>query len=241
MENNYIIDTRNVSKSFEQEGFKQQVLRNINLKIKPGEFIAITGPSGSGKTTLLNVLGLLELPSSGQYFFFKKEVETLSNRAILQFRKNNIGFVFQNFNLIDELNIFENIELPLIYTGLPAPHRKIKVEQIMEKLNLAHKSMQYPPQLSGGMQQKVAIARAVVNSPKLILADEPTGNLDSVNGTQVMELLSALNKSGATILVATHSIKDAEYSRRLIKMLDGRIVAQSFGKENYTKYAKKNN
>jgi len=241
MENNYIIDTQNVSKSFEQEGFQQQVLSHINLKIKPGEFIAITGPSGSGKTTLLNILGLLELPSSGQYFFLKKDVETLSNRAILQFRKKNIGFVFQNFNLIDDLNIFENIELPLIYTGLPAPHRKIKVEQIMEKLNLAHKSRQYPPQLSGGMQQKVAIARAVVNSPKLILADEPTGNLDSVNGAKVMELLRSLNKSGATILVATHSIKDAEYSRRLIKMLDGRIVAQSFGKENYLDYAGKNN
>jgi len=241
MENNYIIDIQNVSKSFEQEGFQQQVLSHINLKIKPGEFIAITGPSGSGKTTLLNILGLLELPSAGQYFFFKKEVETLSNRAILQFRKNNIGFVFQNFNLIDDLNIFENIELPLIYTGLPAPHRKIKVEQVMEKLNLAHKSMQYPPQLSGGMQQKVAIARAVVNSPKLILADEPTGNLDSINGAQVMELLATLNKSGATILLATHSIKDAEYSRRLIKMLDGRIVAQSFGKENYSEYAGKNN
>ncbi len=230
----YLIQTENLSKFFENDGIKLQALNNINLSIQKNEFIALMGASGSGKTTLLNILGLLDMHTSGSYSFSGIDLEELNERKRIQLRKNNIGFVFQNFNLIDELTVFENIELPLIYLGLPAPHRKIKVDQIMEKLKLAQKAYHYPSQLSGGFQQKVAIARAIVNSPKLILADEPTGNLDSQNGQVVMQLLRTLNSNGTTILIATHSQKDAEYCHRIIHMLDGRISAQNYGRRKNT-------
>lgn len=233
------IETQNLSKIFKLNGYELNALKNINLHIAKGEFIALMGPSGSGKSTLLNILGLLDPPTSGNYFFKGEDVSRYSEKQILETRKNNIGFVFQNFNLIDEITVFENIELPLVYKGLPATHRKVKVEQIMEKLKISHKAELYPYQLSGGYQQKVAIARALITSPQIILADEPTGNLDSENGENIMKLLSSLNKAGATIILATHSPKDAEYCNRILHLLDGRIVGQNFGKDYYNGFITK--
>lgn len=230
---NIILRAENISRLFESEGIKVKALNNITLHVSRGEFISIMGPSGCGKTTLLNIMGLLDELSSGELYINRKQSNLLNDKEKTHIRKDTIGFVFQNFNLIDELSVFENIELPLVYLKMPVQHRRIRVNNVLEKLKIAHKKNQYPAQLSGGMQQRVAIGRAIVSNPKIILADEPTGNLDSESGAQVMRLLSELNNSGTTIIIATHSQKDAEYGHRIINMLDGRITSQQYGKEYY--------
>ena len=214
----------NLSKVFRTEEVETTALNSVSLHIKEGEFVAIMGPSGCGKSTLLNIIGLLDNPTSGQYYFDGKEVGALKERQRTMVRKGNIGFVFQSFNLIDELNVFENIELPLLYMGIPAAERKRRVEDAMNRMAIAHRVKHFPQQLSGGQQQRVAIARAVVANPKLILADEPTGNLDSKNGKEVMELLTELNKEGTTIVMVTHSQHDSGYAGRTINLFDGQVV-----------------
>ncbi len=220
-----MIKTENLSKLFLTEEVETTALDLLNIEITKGEFVAIMGPSGCGKSTLLNILGLLDNPSNGKFFFIDNEISKLSEKKRAALRKSNIGFVFQNFNLIDELNVFENIELPLLYLGISASERKKKVNEAMERMGITHRSKHYPQQLSGGQQQRVAVARAVVAKPQLILADEPTGNLDSKNGEEVMGLLKQLNEEGTTIVMVTHSEKDAKYSKRIIKLLDGKVVA----------------
>ncbi|MCK5538827.1 MAG: ABC transporter ATP-binding protein [Bacteroidales bacterium] len=239
--NNIVLRANNLSKTFATNDIKIKALNNITININKGEFIAIMGPSGCGKSTLLNILGLLDDLSSGEVYIMGKQCNLLNDKQKTLLRKSNIGFVFQNFNLIEELTVYENIELPLIYLKLPVQHRQIRVQNILEKLKIAHKQNQYPTQLSGGMQQKVAIGRAIVTNPKIILADEPTGNLDSESGNQVMRILSELNSTGTTVLIATHSLKDAEYSNRIINMLDGRITSQNYGKEYYKGYVGEKN
>ena len=202
-------------------------LDNINLKIEDSEFIALLGPSGCGKSTLLNILGLLDNPTSGEYYLNGTEVSKYTEAQRTNLRKGVIGFVFQSFNLIDELNVYENIELPLLYMGIPATERKRRVETAMERMAIMHRSKHFPQQLSGGQQQRVAIARAVVSNPKLILADEPTGNLDSKNGKEVMELLNELNKEGTTIVMVTHSQHDAGFAGRIINLFDGQVVTEA--------------
>ena len=223
-----MITTQNLQKIFSTEEVETTALNGINLEIKDGEFVAIMGPSGCGKSTLLNILGLLDNPSEGSYNFYGTEVATMSERQRAQHRKGNIGFVFQSFNLIDELSVFENVELPLLYLKPPAAERKIKVEAALERMNMMHRRNHFPQQLSGGQQQRVAIARAVVAKPKLILADEPTGNLDSANGEDVMKLLQELNNEGSTIAMVTHSPYDAGFSYRFINLFDGKIVTENF-------------
>lgn len=202
-------------------------LNRLSIEIKKGEFVAVMGPSGCGKSTLLNILGLLDDPDAGSFVFNDIEIAKFNERQRADLRKHNIGFVFQSFNLIDELTVFENVELPLIYTGVKAAERKVKVEEVLERVQIMHRRNHYPQQLSGGQQQRVAVARAVVNNPKLILADEPTGNLDSSNGNDVMELLTNLNEQGTTIIMVTHSEHDARYSHRIIRMLDGQTVTEN--------------
>ncbi len=223
-----MITTQNLQKIFTTEEVETTALNGINLEIKDGEFVAIMGPSGCGKSTLLNILGLLDNPTDGSYNFYGTEVAKMSERQRAQHRKGNIGFVFQSFNLIDELSVFENVELPLLYLKTPAPERKIKVEAALERMNMMHRRNHFPQQLSGGQQQRVAIARAVVAKPKLILADEPTGNLDSANGEDVMKLLQELNNEGTTIAMVTHSPYDAGFSHRIIHLFDGKIVTENF-------------
>ena len=223
-----MITTQNLQKIFTTEEVETTALNGINLEIKDGEFVAIMGPSGCGKSTLLNILGLLDNPSEGSYNFYGTEVANMSERQRAQHRKGNIGFVFQSFNLIDELSVFENVELPLLYLKIPAAERKIKVEAALERMNMMHRRNHFPQQLSGGQQQRVAIARAVVAKPKLILADEPTGNLDSTNGEDVMKLLQELNNEGTTIAMVTHSPYDAGFSHRIINLFDGKIVTENF-------------
>mgnify|MGYP000544927480 CR=1 FL=1 len=201
-------------------------LDDVNLTIQDGEFVAIMGPSGCGKSTLLNILGLLDNPTSGSYELLGTEVANLKEKERTKFRKGNIGFVFQSFNLIDELNVYENIELPLLYMGTPAKERKQRIEAVMDRMAISHRRKHFPCQLSGGQQQRVAIARAVLSNPKIILADEPTGNLDSKNGKEVMTLLSELHKEGTTIIMVTHSQHDASYADRIIRLYDGEIVNQ---------------
>ncbi|MDD6909003.1 MAG: ABC transporter ATP-binding protein [Bacteroidaceae bacterium] len=198
---------------------------NVSLEVGEKEFVAIMGPSGCGKSTLLNILGLLDNPSSGNYYLDGKEVGHLKEKDRTRVRKGNIGFVFQSFNLIDELNVFENVELPLTYLNIPADERKRRVNEILSRMNISHRAKHYPQQLSGGQQQRVAIARAVVSNPKIILADEPTGNLDSKNGQEVMELLTELNKEGTTIVMVTHSQRDAGFAGRTVHLFDGQIVS----------------
>ena len=222
-----MIKLKNLEKVYTTEEVETTALNNINLDIKEGEFVAIMGPSGCGKSTLLNILGLLDNPSGGEYHFGENEVAKYSERQRAQLRKGSIGFVFQSFNLIDELTVFENVELPLIYTGVKAAERKKRVEEVLDKMQIMHRRNHYPQQLSGGQQQRVAVARAVVNRPKLILADEPTGNLDSSNGNEVMQLLTDLNEQGTTIIMVTHSEHDARYSHRIIRMLDGQTVLEN--------------
>lgn len=213
-----------LSKYFRTEEVETIALNQVSMAVSPGEFVAIMGPSGCGKSTLLNILGLLDNPSEGKYFLLDKEVGALKEKERTLYRKGNIGFVFQSFNLIDELNVFENVELPLIYLRIPAKKRKEMVNEILNRMNISHRAGHFPQQLSGGQQQRVAIARAVVAQPKLILADEPTGNLDTKNGQEVMTLLSELNREGTTIIMVTHSQRDSTYAHRIINLLDGQIV-----------------
>ena len=220
-----MIKVDNLSKLFRTDEIETTALNGVSMEIKDGEFVAIMGPSGCGKSTLLNILGLLDNPSAGSYKFGDTEVAGLKEKERTKFRKGNIGFVFQSFNLIDELNVFENIELPLKYLNISSTERKKRVNEIMKRMNISHRAKHFPRQLSGGQQQRVAIARAVVSNPKLILADEPTGNLDSKNGLDVMNLLTELNQEGTTIVMVTHSPKDAAKAQRTIDLLDGKIVS----------------
>ena len=220
-----MIKVENLSKVFRTDEIETTALNGVSLEIKDGEFVAIMGPSGCGKSTLLNILGLLDNPSGGNYIFGETEVSQMKEKERTKFRKGNIGFVFQSFNLIDELNVFENIELPLKYLNISSSERKKRVTEIMKRMNISHRAKHFPRQLSGGQQQRVAIARAVVSNPKLILADEPTGNLDSKNGLEVMNLLAELNREGTTIVMVTHSPKDAAKAQRTIDLLDGKIIS----------------
>ena len=219
-----LLKTSCLSKIYRTDTIETTALNAVDISIAQGEFVAIMGPSGCGKSTLLNIIGLLDSPSDGQYFVNGEDVSGYNERKRAEVRKNTIGFVFQSFNLIDELTVAENIELPLIYTGLGKSERKQRTEEAMRRMNIAHRAKHFPQQLSGGQQQRVAIARAVVNNPKLILADEPTGNLDSAMGEEVMSLLTELNKAGTTIIIVTHSLRDAGYAQRTIKLLDGKVV-----------------
>lgn len=219
-----MIRTNDLTKIFRTEEVETTALNKVNLHVKEGEYVAIMGPSGCGKSTLLNILGLLDNPTAGSYMFNGTEVANLRERDRTIFRKGNIGFVFQSFNLIDELNVYENVELPLIYMKMKAGDRKKKVEEALGRMKIGHRAKHFPQQLSGGQQQRVAIARAVVANPKLILADEPTGNLDSKNGLEVINLLSELNKEGTTIVMVTHSDHDAGFAHRIVNLFDGQIV-----------------
>lgn len=222
-----MLKTVNLSKVFRTDEVETTALNNVSFEVKKGEFVAIMGPSGCGKSTLLNILGLLDNPSGGQYFFLENEVANHSEKQRAKLRKNNIGFVFQNFNLIDELNVFENVELPLIYLGYSSSERKKRVEEVLEQMQIIHRKKHFPLQLSGGQQQRVAVARAVVANPSLILADEPTGNLDSAHGEEVMNLLEGLNQAGTTIIMVTHSQRDSEYAQRVIRLFDGQIINEN--------------
>jgi len=220
-----IIKTENLSKIFRTEEVETLALDGVSLEVEKGEFVAIMGPSGCGKSTLLNILGMLDNPTSGQYVFDGSEVGSLKERQRTDYRKGRIGFVFQSFNLIDELNVFENVELPLLYLGVGAKERRQRVNDILTLMNINYRAGHFPQQLSGGQQQRVAIARAVVINPELILADEPTGNLDSKNGREVMELLTDLNRKGTTVIMVTHNKHDAEYAGRVVNLFDGKIVS----------------
>ena len=220
-----MIQIENVSKVFRTSEVETIALNHVSMEVKEGEFVAIMGPSGCGKSTLLNILGLLDNPTEGSYKLIDKEVAGLKEKERTQLRKGVIGFVFQSFNLIDELNVFENVELPLTYLGIKASERKERVLEILKRMNLSHRAKHFPQQLSGGQQQRVAIARAVITNPKLILADEPTGNLDSKNWGEVMDLLTELNKEGTSIVMVTHSQHDASFAHRIIHLFDGSIVA----------------
>ena len=219
-----MIKATNLSKIFRTEEIETTALNNVSFEISEGEFVAIMGPSGCGKSTLLNILGLLDNPTEGSYELLGKEMSKLKESERTKFRKGKLGFVFQSFNLIDELNVFENVELPLKYLHIGASERKRRVNEILKRMSISNRAKHYPQQLSGGQQQRVAIARAVVSNPKLILADEPTGNLDSKNGKEVMNLLCELNSEGTTIVMVTHSQKDASMAQRIINLFDGRIV-----------------
>lgn len=221
-----MIRTQDLTKVFRTEEVETTALNQVSFQIKEGEFVAIMGPSGCGKSTLLNILGLLDNPSSGEYFFLDHEVSGYSEKQRANLRKKNIGFVFQNFNLIDELSVFENVELPLIYLGYSSSERKKRVEEVLEQMQIMHRRNHFPLQLSGGQQQRVAVCRAVVAKPHIILADEPTGNLDSTHGDEVMNLLETLNKNGTTIIMVTHSQRDASYAQRIIRLFDGHIVTE---------------
>lgn len=222
-----MIKTENLTKIFRTDEVETLALNQVNLHIKEGEFVAVMGPSGCGKSTLLNIIGLLDNPSEGQYMLDGTEVGHLRERQRTRLRKGNIGFVFQSFNLIDELNVFENVELPLVYLKMGAKERRQKVHAVLERMQIGHRRKHFPQQLSGGQQQRVAIARAVVANPKLILADEPTGNLDSKNGGEVMNLLTELNQEGTTIVMVTHSKGDASFAHRTVNLFDGQIITES--------------
>lgn len=222
-----MIKTKNLKKIYTTEEVETTALNNVNIDIAQGEFVAIMGPSGCGKSTLLNLLGLLDNPNDGEYHFLDQEVSKYSERQRANLRKSNIGFVFQSFNLIDELTVFENIELPLLYLGYSSAERKTRVNEVMEQMQIMHRKNHFPQQLSGGQQQRVAVGRAVVARPKLILADEPTGNLDSSHGDEVMKLLSDLHEEGTTIIMVTHSPAYAEFSRRVIHLFDGQVVTEN--------------
>lgn len=221
-----MIKLEDIKKVFSTETVETWALREVNLEVKEGEFVAIMGPSGCGKSTLLNILGLLDTPTEGTYILNGKDVSKLTENERTDLRKGVIGFVFQSFNLIDELDVYENIELPLLYMGIPSKQRKERVEAVMDRMAITHRKKHFPSQLSGGQQQRVAIARAVLPNPKIILADEPTGNLDSKNGKEVLDLLCDLHKRGTTIIMVTHSQHDASYADRIINLYDGQIVDQ---------------
>lgn len=220
-----MIKIENLTKVFRTTEVETLALNDVSLEVKENEFVAIMGPSGCGKSTLLNIMGLLDQPTAGSYYLDGMEVGRLREKDRTEVRKGKIGFVFQSFNLIDELNVFENVELPLTYLKIPAAERRRRVSEILSRMNIGHRAGHYPQQLSGGQQQRVAIARAVVSGPKLILADEPTGNLDSKNGQEVMELLTELNKEGTTIVMVTHSQRDAGFAGRVISLFDGQVVS----------------
>jgi len=221
---------QSLSKVFRTSEVETTALNAVDLGIAAGEFTAIMGPSGCGKSTLLNIIGMLDNPSKGRYFFLDEDVSKYPERKLAQIRKRNIGFIFQSFNLIDELSVFANVELPLVYQRLPAAERKRKVDAVLERVGIAARRNHLPTQLSGGQQQRVAVARALVVSPKLILADEPTGNLDTANGEEVMNMLVKLNEEGTTVIMVTHSRSHAEYARRIVNMLDGRVVTENVGR-----------
>jgi putative ABC transport system ATP-binding protein len=221
-----MIKTVNLNKIFSTEEIETLALNQVNFEVKKGEFVAIMGPSGCGKSTLLNIIGLLDNPNVGDYFFDGLNVASYKESQRTNLRKGNIGFVFQSFNLIDELNVFENVELPLLYLKIGSRERKEMVQKVLERMNIAHRAKHFPQQLSGGQQQRVAIARAVVANPKLILADEPTGNLDSKNGLDVMNLLTELNREGTTIVMVTHSLHDSGFAHRVVNLFDGQIITE---------------
>ena len=220
-----MIQLTDICKVFRTSEVETVALEQVNLEVKEGEFVAVMGPSGCGKSTLLNILGLLDNPTSGSYRLFGQEVGQLKEKERTRLRKGQLGFVFQSFNLIDELNVADNVELPLTYLGVKASERKERVKQMLHRMNISHRAQHFPQQLSGGQQQRVAISRAVVTAPKLILADEPTGNLDSKNGIEVMNLLTELNREGTTIVMVTHSQRDAQYAHRVINLFDGHIIS----------------
>ncbi len=222
-----MIKTTDLTKLYRTDEVETTALDNVSLEINEGEFVAIMGPSGCGKSTLLNILGLLDNPTSGSMRFLDREVSGFSERQRANTRKANIGFVFQSFNLIDELTVYENVELPLFYLGVASGEREKRVNQVLERMQIMHRNNHFPQQLSGGQQQRVAVRRAIVANPKLILADEPTGNLDSAHGNEVMKLLTQLNEEGTTIIMVTHSTHDAEYSHRIIHLFDGHIVSEN--------------
>lgn len=222
-----MIKTNNLKKMYTTDEVETTALNNVNIEIKQGEFVSIMGPSGCGKSTLLNILGLLDNPNDGEYYFLEQEVSKFTERQRANLRKENIGFVFQSFNLIDELSVYENVELPLLYLKVPNSERKQKVTEVLERMEIMHRAKHFPQQLSGGQQQRVAVARALVTRPKIILADEPTGNLDSSRGDEVMSLLTQLNEEGTTIVMVTHSPAYAEYGNRVIHLFDGQVVAEN--------------
>lgn len=226
-----MIKIKDLKKSFRTEEVETLALNNVTLNVKEGEFVAIMGPSGCGKSTLLNIIGMLDNPTEGSYQFAGHEVAGLKESQRTQLRKGNLGFVFQSFNLIDELTVYENVELPLIYLKMNKTERREKVMKVLERMKIAHREKHFPQQLSGGQQQRVAISRAVVTKPKLILADEPTGNLDSKNGIEVMNLLTELNQEGTTIVMVTHSDRDSHYAHRVINLFDGQVVTESKNRE----------
>lgn len=223
-----MIKTQGLKKFYRTEEIETTALNNVNLDITEGEFVSIMGPSGCGKSTLLNVLGLLDNPSDGEYLFLNENVSKYTERQRAQLRKENIGFVFQSFNLIDELTVYENVELPLLYLGYTTSERKKKVNDVLERMEIMHRASHFPQQLSGGQQQRVAVSRAIVSNPKIILADEPTGNLDSERGDEVMNLLTTLNDSGTTVVMVTHSPAYAEYGNRIIHLFDGQVVTENY-------------
>jgi putative ABC transport system ATP-binding protein len=219
-----MITLADINRLYRSDEIETTALRAVDLAIEDGEFVAIMGPSGCGKSTLLNILGTIDRPTSGSYRFNNADVTALPDAALAAFRRDHLGYVFQSFNLIDELTIAENVELGLVYRKMPARERRTRVGEVMDRVGIAHRARHYPSQLSGGQQQRAAIARAIVGQPALILADEPTGNLDTENGAQVMDILADLNKDGATIVMVTHSPSHADLAKRRIDMLDGRIV-----------------
>ncbi len=222
-----MITLKNISKVFQTEEVETWALQNVSLQVKKGEFVAIMGPSGCGKSTLLNILGLLDNPTEGTYLLDGTDVSRMQEDERTELRKGKLGFVFQSFNLIDELTVQENIELPLLYMNVPKKERRQKVKEVVERVAMSHRTGHFPAQLSGGQQQRVAIARAVISRPHIILADEPTGNLDSKHGKEVMELLKELHREGTTIIMVTHSLHDANYAERIINLFDGEIVSES--------------
>jgi putative ABC transport system ATP-binding protein len=229
-DNETLIRLDNLSKVYRTDSVETTALNQINVDVKVGEFVAVMGPSGCGKSTLLNIVGMLDNPSDGAYYFLGEDVSGYRETKLADIRKRNIGFIFQSFNLIDELSVRENIELALLYHDVPASERKARAFEVMERMEIAHRADHMPSQLSGGQQQRVAVARAVIAKPNLILADEPTGNLDSQNGKEVMDLLTNLNKMGTTILMVTHSPSHAEYARRDINLFDGEVITEQLRK-----------
>lgn len=225
-----IIQTKNLIKRYQTDEIETTALDGIDLTVEEGEFVSIMGPSGCGKSTLLHLLGLIDTPSDGEYYFLGEEVAAYPEHRRAPLRKANIGFIFQNFNLIDELTVFENVELSLQYNNVPASERKPRVDEVLEQMNMAHRARHFPQQLSGGQQQRVAVARAIVNKPNLILADEPTGNLDSEHSEEVMKILTGLNEAGTTLVMVTHSPENATYGNRIVNLLDGKVISQTSSK-----------